>query len=59
MVSAGWDGADTGKANIYVWDLRSAAPILKIPTSSAGQGHEDVINMVTLTKDDSRIVSCR
>ena len=54
IVSAGWHNIqpEGGGAYIYVWDLRSAAPILNF------KAHDDVINQVVLTKDDSRIISC-
>ncbi len=53
IVTAGWHSvATTGWAHIYVWDLRSGSPIKN------WQAHEDVINQVVLTADDSIIVSC-
>ena len=53
IVTAGWHSvADTGMAHIYIWDLRTGEPVLN------WQAHEDVINQVVLTTDDSYIVSC-
>ena len=53
IVTAGWDSvAETGWAYIYVWDLRSGVPL------NNWKAHEDVINQVVLTADDSIIVSC-